>query len=195
MALHSLGTAATTSLTAIQWWPAVVGGVAGTNQITYADVAAIGNSVSGPELIAAIISTTGPHGILFTASTHGNTTLDTFAANTGGLLASIQVGALVLGVGIPPGTFVAARTPVTGTPTSITLSQAATTTATGVRVVVSPPRPRSALDPAGQSLVLPQGRGAIRLYPGDYVAISNTGWPILLPSAEVSYAGSLWTYT
>lgn len=103
-------------------------------------------------------------------------------------------GSLILGVGIPAGTFVAARTPATGTPTSITLSQAATTTASTVRIIVSPPRPRSALDPGGQSLVLPQGRGAIRLYPGDYIAISNTGWPILLPSAEISYAGSLWSY-
>jgi hypothetical protein len=194
MALHTLGTAATTSLTAVQWWPAVVAGAAGTNQISLADVAAMSESVSSPELIAAIITTTGPNGILFTASTHANTTLDTLAANTGGALATIQPGSLILGVGIPAGTFVVARTPATGLPTSLTLSQAATTTALGVRIIVAPPGPRSALDPAGQSLILPQGRGRVRLFPGDYIAISNTGWPIVLSSAEISYTGSLWSF-
>ena len=169
-------------------------GAAGTNQISFADLSAIGNAVSNPDLIAAVITTTGPQGVLFTANTHANTTLDTFGANTGGALATVQPGQLVYGVGIVPGTFVAARTPATGTPTSITLSQAATSTTVGVRVMISPPRPHSALDPAGQSLVLPQGRGAIRLYPGDYVGISNTGWPILLPASEIAYLGSLWSF-
>jgi hypothetical protein len=199
MALHSLGTNSTSSLQAIQWFPSQVPSPAGTNQISYQDIAAISESISGPGLIAAVAGGNPPNsaasGILFTASTHSNTTLDTFAANTGGALSTIQVGALVLGVGIPAGNFVAARTPATGTPTSITLSQAATASAAGVRIVVSPLAPRSALDPGFQSLHLPQGRGVIKLFPGDYIAISNTGWPIIIPANEIAYAGSLWTFT
>lgn len=196
MALHALGTNSTSSLQAVQWWPAQVAAPAGTNQISFQDLAAIAQSISGPGLVGSTPFASGAVGILFTASTHSSTLLDTFAANTGGPLASVQVGALVLGVGIVPGTYVQARTPATGTPTSITLSQAATASAAGVRVIVAPPSPRgSFIDPARQALIFPQERGLIKLLPGDYIAISNTGWPIVIPANEISYLGSLWTFT
>ena len=198
MALHTLGTLAATSLQAVQYFPSISQGAAGTGQVSFADISAIGQTISGPDQIGAVPWQVTPSasGILFTASTHGNTTLDTFAANTGGPLASIQVGSLVLGVGIVPGTYVAARTPTTGTPTSITLSQAATTTAAGVRIIVARPEPRGQFfDAAAGRLIMPQGRGALKLFPGDYIAVSNTGWVIILPQNEVSYAGSLWTFT
>jgi hypothetical protein len=198
MALHTLGTAATTSLQCTQWFPAIVTTAGSGNVEAYADLAAIGQSISPPGMIGAVAWEQIPAaaGILFTASTHATTTLDTFATNTGGPLASIQVGAPVLGIGIVPGTFVAARTPTTGTPTSITLSQAATTNTTLVRIIVLPPMSRGMyIDAAAGRVILPQGRGAVKLFPGDYIAISNTGWPIVVSQNDISYAGSQWVFT
>lgn len=58
-----------------------------------------------------------------TANTHTNTTLDTLGSNVG-----IQVGQTILGTGIPSGTTVSSCTPNCTSPTSVTMSHAATAT-------------------------------------------------------------------
>jgi hypothetical protein len=189
VALHTLGSTSTTALNAIQFYPSGTTSSSTADTLSPADLAAINQSISGDGRFAV----SNPTGILLTASTHSNTTLDTFSATGGGPLSSIQVGQLVLGVGIVPGTFVTARTPTTGTPTSVTLSQAASATATGVYIGIIPLHPTSdTLSFMGGRLYLPGGRGVIFVHPGDYVAIDNTGWPIVVSQASVAYAGSLW---
>lgn len=43
-------------------------------------------------------------------------------------------------------------------------------------------------------LVLPGGRGAIKLLPGDVVAVDNTGWPIVVSAKAIADATD-WTFT
>lgn len=43
----------------------------------------------------------------------------------------------------------------------------------------------------GQGLLhLPQGRGTLKVYPGDYVCYDPNGWPILVSGWSISGAGS-----
>lgn len=179
MALKTLGTNATTSLNAVTFQPDIT-------DLTPADMSAIAHGIVGDGRFA----TSNPTGILATAATHSNTTLDTLVATGGAGLAAIQVGFLVVGVGIPPGTYVARVISAT----SVELSQAATATGT----------PRVAFVPANatqvnrfdqtQRLEIP-GRGILIVKAGDVVAIDNTGWPILVSAAAIAYAGSQWTLT
>lgn len=180
MALHTLGTNGTTSLNAITWNPS-------PNTLLPADCAAIYQSIIGDSNTRA----TNPIGVVCTGSTHSSTTLDTLVAVAGAPLSTIQVGMLVLGVGIPPGTYVARVI----SSTSVQLSQAATATAAGVKIVMgSDDRITDSGLIIGQ-LRLPGGRGMIIVQAGDVVAIDNTGWPIVVSAASIAYGGSLWTFT
>jgi len=67
--------------------------------------------------------------IAVTASTHGNTTLDTISPGTAGF----QVGASISGTGIPLGTTIASIT----SSTALVLSAPATASATGVAVTTT----------------------------------------------------------
>lgn len=42
-------------------------------------------------------------------------------------------------------------------------------------------------------LIVPE-RGVLRLYPGDYVGVDSTGWPILV-SARAAATAAAWTHT
>jgi hypothetical protein len=186
MALHTFGTNAASSLSAVTFGSSSpAGGSVGTGQLSPADLAAISQSIVGDSNFSA----SNPRGILATGSTHSNTTLDTLVATGGGPLAAIKVGMIVLGVGIPPGTFVASVT----SGTAVVLSQAATATATGVRIGFVQFGTGDRFNFNG-FLEIPS-RGIIKVLPGDVVAIDNTGWPILVSAAAIAYAGSLWTFT
>ena len=184
MALHTFGTNANNSLTAIQFNspPGV---------LAEADLGAISMSITDDQYIAAILQggSPGAAGILATSATHSNTTLDTLVSTGGAPLAAIQIGQLVLGVGIPAGTFVTAI----NSPTSVTLSQAATTSATP-RVVFVPSSDNKAYLGRNGLLNVPN-RGVLKLWPNDVVAVDNCGAVIVVPAASVSYPGSLWTFT
>lgn len=191
MALHTLGTTANTSLNAVLWYPPGSTSSSVQDTLSYADCAAINQSIVGPGRFAGTNNTGGATGILATGTTHSNTTLDTLVATGGGPLAAIQIGMLVLGVGITPGTFVSAIP----SSTSVTLSQAATASASSVRIAFIPANPSGDnLSFGAQKLTIPGGRGVLTPKPGDYIAIDNTGWPILVSSAAVGYAGSLWHF-
>lgn len=178
MALHTFGSTSTTALSALKF--------EASNVLSPADLAAIANSIVGDGRFAA----TNPTGILATGTTHSNTTLDTLVAVAGGPLASIGIGFLVLGVGIPPGTFVAGKP----TSTSVTLSQAATAGSAGTKIAIIPPDGVSGRLSFNGQLEIP-GRGLLKVLPGDVVAIDNTGWPILVSAAAIAYGGSLWDFT
>ena len=184
MALHTFGSNANNSLSAIQWNspPGV---------LSEADLAAISQSITADTVFASILSgqSPGAAGILATSATHSNTTLDTLVSTGGAPLAAIQIGQLVLGVGIPPGTFVSAI----NSATSVTLSQAATTSATPRVAFVPSSENKPALGRNGL-LTIPN-RGIIKLWPNDVVAVDNCGAVIVVPAASVNYAGSLWTFT
>ena len=185
MALHTLGTAATTSLNCLPAWSAA---------LAAADVAAIGQSILNDGELASILSgySAGRTAIEATGTTHSNTTLDTLVARAGSPpLTQINIGDLVLGVGIVPGTFVSAKP----TGTSVTLSQAATAGASGVSIIFARlNRQRPFLSLADGILYVPQ-RGTLKVLPGDYIAIDNTGAVILVPGNAVGYAGSLWSFS
>jgi hypothetical protein len=200
MALHTMGTAATTSLTACQWFPALTTtSSSAAKTLSLADAQAMDSGIFSTALVGPFLNQTAASGILLTASTHSNTTLDTFAATGGPPLAAIQVGAMVRGAGVPVDTYVVSRTPTTGTPTSVILSQAATATASGVHFVIANPQTLTAasygFDPATGRIWLPDNRGYIQLNPGDYIAVDNDGAVIVVPFNSVNVTGSLWVFT
>lgn len=182
MAIRTLGTTSTTVLRCSTNWSAV---------IPAADVAAIGDAIISDQNISTLSGGAGATAVIGTASTHANTTLDTLVRVSGAALAQVAVGDLVLGVGIPLGTFVTAK----ASQVSVTLSAAATTTASNVNVIFARPGADSPeLDQGSQILSIP-GRGTLKVLPGDIVAVDASGWPILVSGAAVAYAGSNWTLT
>lgn len=183
MALHTIGTNGTGTLNCLAGW------VAG---IAAADIAAIAKSIKDDRQFAAILGgySAGPTAVIGTGSTHTSATLDTLAGVTGAPLTQIQVGDLVLGIGITPGTFVVAKATNS---LSVTLSQAATATAAGVKVafcrLANPP-----LRGIENGLLTIPNRGVLKLLPGDVAAIDAMGFPYLIPGNAISYAGSSWTF-
>lgn len=188
MAVGTLGTTSTTALSAVTFNPVQpIGQASAASTLSAADLAAIDAAIVNDNNVAAFkpLNFPGAVGVLATGSTHTNTTLDTLVSTGGGPLTSIQIGAIVLGVGIPPGTFVAAKP----TATSVTLSQAATASAS-IRVIFAQPVPGGAFTFEGR-LWIPN-RGMLNVFPGDVVAVDNTGWPILISGSSIGYAGTLW---
>jgi hypothetical protein len=171
MAVHTLGTLATTSLTAVTYSPGV---------LSAADLASINTGIVGDGFAKS-----GGTGVITTGSTHTNTTLDSIGSMT-----RVQAGMWVFGVGIPGGTFLVS---VNTGASSAVLSQAATATASGVNLMFVPRTsdPRGFFSFNGQ-LMIPR-RGIIQVLPGDVVAVDNTGWPILISAASIAYTGSRWS--
>lgn len=186
MALGSLGTTSSTALSAVTFNPR--GPTTTTRTLSEADLQAIENSIVDDSLFAA----TNPTGILCTATTAGTNTITAVTRVSGGQIASIQVGALVLSDrgDILPGTFVASR--VSGT--SFTLSQNAVSTAAGVRIAFINGSQIGTSTHLGYDgiLSLPGGRGNVIIRPGDVIAIDSTGWPIVVSAASIAYSGTLW---
>lgn len=182
MALQTLGTTTTTILRALPAWSA---------SLSQADIASIGQTISGDRQFASIISGYGPGAtaVLATGSTHSNTTLDTLVGISGAPLTQIAVGDLVIGAGIPPATYVQALV----SSTSVTLSAAATASAS-IRVVFRRRMGQPLVSLADGELHVP-GRGVLKILPGDIIAIDNLGWPILVSAASINYAGSQFVLT
>lgn len=183
MALRTLGTTTTTRLQCLNAWG---------QSLSDADIAAISQSITDDAQIASILGggSPGAAGVLATGNTHSNTTLDTLAASAGGPLSSIGVGDLVLGNGIPAGTFVAV---VGAGSTSVTLSQAASGTAAISVAFISPSDNKPSLQRVGQ-LMVPR-RGLLSVLPGDIVAVDNTGAVVIVPGASINYSQSNWVLT
>lgn len=185
MALHTLGTTSTTALNAVTFHP--------SPSLAPADLAAINETITNDGTIAANthIPSAGPTAVLATGTTHGTATLDTLVSTGGSPLASIIQGALVLGVGVVPGTYVEGFN--NSAKTSLALSQATTGSAAGVNIAIVPPGPAGAFSFNG--LLYVPNRGVLKVLPGDVVAVDNAGWPILVSKASIGYAGTLWDFT
>jgi len=187
VALHTLGTNANTSLTALAGWAA---------NLLAADVAAIDQAIVDDSNFQTLLMglSYGQQAVIATSATHSNTTLDTLVATGPAVipLSQILVSDLVLGVGIPAGTFVVAKP----TGTSVTLSQAATTSSTPTVAFVRQgyDQQSAGLGPQAGPLYIPGGRGVLIPHPGDVIAIDNTGWPILVSAASIAYSASLWHF-
>ena len=180
MSTHTLGTTSSTALTAVTFNPPLgVGQAAVSGLLSPADLATV-NAGIFPDTYA---TTTGG-GVLTTGTTHTSTTVDSIASMT-----RIQPGMLVAGVGIVPGTFVAS---VNVAGSSIVLSQAATASAAGVHLIFLPPSTSQVRLDFNGTLDIP-GRGKLKVFPGDVVAVGNAGEVILVPAAAIAYAGSLWS--
>ncbi len=139
-------------------------------------------------LTANVPEAPGPKGIVCTGTTNGTTSVTSIVRIAGGLLTSINVGARVLGVGIPAGAFVAAFSG-----TTLTLSVAATNSVGGGYLLITQTPTKGQL--SRQALLHVPSRGVLRLRYGDIVGVDNTGWPILVSGASVGYGGKLWTFT
>lgn len=105
----------------------------------------IGGTGNGYYIPATAVSL----GTTFTGDTHSNTTIDNIAGATG-----VHVGQLITGNDIPDGTRIESRSPDTTTPTSITITQAATGTTAGVTFtrthmarILSPNYPTTSVGP------------------------------------------------
>jgi hypothetical protein len=110
--------------------------------------------------------------LVFTASTHSNTLLDTTSVNP--LNVGIQIGQRITGTGIPVNTFV-----VGYTSTTITLSQAATATAAGVSITAAGGTVAAPLWGAGNTNTnpLPSAPQAVmQFYNRAYYAVVNQAW-------------------
>lgn len=182
MALKTLGTTTTTILQCLDAW---------ASSLPDSEIAAVAQTICDDSQFASILGgySPGAGGILATGATHTNTTLDTLVSTGGGPLSSIAVGNLVLGNGIPAGTFISA----VASSTSVTLSQAATASAAIRVAVISLSDIKPSLQRNG-TLMIPR-RGTIKVLPGDIVAVDNTGAVILVPGAAINYPGSNWVLT
>lgn len=87
----------------------------------------LGDTMGGTLISAADWFASGGGYSVGTASTHSNTTVDTLAFN-----AAVSIGQYIFGTGIPVGATITAVTP-----TSITISKAATSTGAGVAIYVA----------------------------------------------------------
>lgn len=183
MATHTLGTTTTTALTAITFNPPQGVGVgAAASLLAPADLAVVDSGIF-PDTYAAA----GGGGVLTTGTTHSNTTVDSIGSMT-----RIQANMQVAGAGIVPGTFVVS---VNVAGSSIVLSQAATASASGVNLMFIPRGVgvTGGIDFNGV-LNIP-GRGVLKVFPGDVVAVGNAGEVILVPKAAIAVAGSVWSFT
>jgi hypothetical protein len=187
MALHTLGSNATTSLIALAGWSQI---------LAQADMGALDQTIANDAFFAAILSQPGAQTAVTATGTTASTATVTALVARGGSppLSTIQAGDLVLGAGIvPAGTYVV--TPPGGG-TTVVLSQAALTATTlqplaFVRGLTNLSGTWG-LQPSGQ-LIVPQ-RGVLKILPGDVVAIDNLGFPILVSGASISYAASVWHF-
>ncbi len=184
MALRTLGTTTTTALRCLSSWQP---------SLSQADIAAIAMTITDDAHLATVgglagVGALGPTGILATGSTHTNTTLDTLVLASGSPLSSIGIGWLVIAADIPPGTFVTAKP----TATSVTLSQAATGSNAGERVIFKGP---SVVPHINNGVLAVPRRGILKLMPNDIVAIDNTGAVIVVPGSAIAYGSSQWVLT
>ncbi len=182
MAIHTLGTVGTASLSAVTYNPPQgVGVAAAASLLAPADLASIAQAIVSDVYAQA----TNPLGVKTTGTTNSNTTVNAIASMT-----RIQAGMTVLGVGIVPGTSVQA---VNVGGSSITLSQAATASAAGVNLLFVPPVSGASGQFGFQGQLYIPRRGVLQVLPGDVVAVDNTGWPILISAASIAAAGSRWS--
>lgn len=176
MATKTLGTNATTTLTALSFGG---GPVTGSLDSGYseADIAAISQLILNPRSAKQGVVPTG-------TTTTGSASVTSLSSVTG-----IRAGNWIFGPGIPPGTQVAS----VGA-SSLIMSAAITGVgAAGVNLLITPQGPIGAFSKLG-SLYVPN-RGTLQVYPGDWVGVDASGFPILVGVEAIAFANSSWTHS
>lgn len=123
-----------------------------------------------------------------TANTNGNgATLASVSAFT-----NVNIGNYIVGPGIPAGTIVLN---FSTTASTISMSNPASATQTGIPFVTVPPgRDWSGISGGITNITIPN-RGTLKCFPGDVIAVdTQTGWPILI-SKSAAAATTAWTHT
>lgn len=185
--LLQLSTAALTGLTCVQV----------SSSLSSADVATMSQLIANDQVLGsmnlAVPSGTTVQSALVLSGTTSNgantITSTTVSSPSGGLLSGI-VGSTLYGlnIGIPAGTTVVS---VSGT--TVTMSANATSAAgTGTVFAAGSTLPGS-FSQNGQLFV--PNRGVVKLFPGDWVAVDSSGFPIVLSANAVAYANSSWKVT
>lgn len=190
MATHTLklSTASLGGLTAVQVSAALAAADVATIDQSIADDQAIVSMNLGPSastiqaaiIFTADITTTQMSGLT-------NVSISTPATAT---IASIRPGQWIYGPSIPTGQQVLSAS---GTTIHMTGTDTPTAVATGNTYFVTGRRLAGSFSTNGE-LFIPN-RGVLKLFPGDYVAVDNSGWPILLSAESVAYANSSWIFT
>jgi len=204
MTTHTLGTITANALTALTNW--------NTSGISVTDIAAMGDTILSDGTVASSIRGGISFGITASVCTgttvNASTTLasvtvvTTTGPNASPPVSQIQVGDLVIGRGIPIGTFVAVAPGATST---VVISNAATTSSASTGLIFARLAASQFVNEinGGGDLQWPgnfsqgqlfiPGRGVLKVLAGDIIAIDNTGWPILLSGATVAYSSSVWS--
>lgn len=187
MALHTLALAS--AIVCLDKWPSV-------GAPTIQEIASIRNSCIDDSDLAALLGgiSVGAQAVIATGTTaNGNPQATSVAivAATPVPVTQIKAGDIVLGVNIPPDTYVVSTAAAGAT---VNFSKNATGTNTGLIFARPAQKMNTASGPNGNLLHIPN-RGYLSILPGDIIARDNSGWPILVSGAAVAYAGSQWTFT
>lgn len=170
--------------------------VAFSASLAVADLAAIEQSIADDQAIVS--NSLGPNasaiqgGVIFHAvSTTSLTTLTStsIASPSTATIAAITAGQYVYGYGIAPGTRILA----TGSGNTLHLSSAPTTGVSGGYFIAVGNRLAGCFSSNG-FLNIPN-RGVVKVFPGDVVAVDQSGWPILVSKEALAFAGSPWRLT
>ena len=178
MATKTLGTNATTTLTALPFGggPPLTSGDTGYSE---ADIAAIAALILGDGQVKQGVTPTG------TTST-SSASISSISSMT-----NIVQGMAIFGAGIPPGAIVAS---VNVAGSSLVMSAAITGSgASGVNLLIVPHMGRGDFSKLG-SLYVP-GRGILKVNPGDWVGVDASGWPILVSAEAIAFANTSWTHS
>ena len=195
MALHTIGTSATTSLVALSYQP---GSTAGGDVGSLSNLIADDLYAFGSVPVAGTSSGTGASRVNTGAAVGGTATASTSSTSltsvsittsapysTTGTFSAIQPGQYVYGKGIPGGTRV-----VSASGTTIVLS--ATPTVNGSVNFFTIGRNLPGAFSFNGQLFIPN-RGWLKLFPGDVIAVDPvSGWPILISSNALTAPGSQW---
>ena len=171
MATKTLGTSATSSLTALSF----------SATDADADVAKIAGGICND--VQANNSFTS-----FTGTTNSTAAM----ASISGISGTLTPGMQVAGSGIPFDTqILSVTTNASGVVTGFTMNRAATSgTTTTFYAFVSGP---TNVAFSKQGLLYIPNRGVLQVLPGDWVGVDNYGWPILVSSFSI--ANGPWTHT
>lgn len=178
MATHTLGTASSSSLTAVKYSAALSDAdVATIDQLIFDDFDLV-NPVTGAQPGFVLSGTT---------STGTNTITSTTVSSPAGGLLSGLVNSFIFGPGIPAGAIV-----IAASGTTLTISGNATASATVTMAAISRAAP-GAFSKQGQ-LIVPN-RGVLQLQPNDIVGVGATGEVVVVPQSASQVTGSVWTFT
>lgn len=178
MATHTLGTNASSSLTALKLRPAVT---PGGSIASAADVATIDGLIADDKQLMG-------NGVIGTATASNGSATLTSASIATGTFGQIKQGQWAYGPGIPGGTQV-----LSTSGSSITLTN--TYSGAGGSITVFFLGSRLPGSFSYNKMLFVPNRGWLKILEGDAVGVDASGWPILVSAEALAYSASSWTFT